>query len=277
MANICDTQYKVMGERKAVADLWNTLQTMEVNTKNVYLYKLAEHYGIDYEKMGIPVRGHVYWAEFEADDDICLLSFDTESAWSACEEFFDELNKVLGGELSISYREIECGCDVFYVHDEQGFFPEECCVSSSGEPFEDACEDIFDTCQDAIAKWCEKMGISQGDRTDDEMVDFINSYEYENEDTYYYKQVHVWLMERFETIEKVPTWALCYIINGDPTGLSNEDIKMVDGFMQKWQVEIVSPLSQEGNASFSHYPAFGLPAEVEECKVIYHSENPQTL
>lgn len=144
MANICDTQYKVMGERKAVADLWNTLQTMEVNTKNVYLYKLAEHYGIDYEKMGISVRGHVYWAEFEADDDICLLYFDTESAWSACEEFFDELNKVLGGELSISYREIECGCDIFYVHDEQG------------------------------------------DRTDDEMVDFINGYEYENEDTYYY-------------------------------------------------------------------------------------------
>ena len=84
-------------------------------------------------------------------------------------------------------------------------------------------------------------------------------------------------MKRFETIEKIPTWALCYIINGDPTGLSDEDIKMVDGFMQKWQVEIVSPLSQEGNVSFSHYPAFGLPAEVEECKVIYHSENPQTL
>ena len=179
MANICDTQYKVMGERKAVADLWDTLLTMEVNTKNVSLNRLAEHYGIDYEKMGISVRGHIYWAEFEADDDICLLSFDTESAWSACEEFFDELNKVLGGELSVSYREIECGCDIFYVHDEQGFFPEECCVSSSGEPFEDACEDIFDTCQDAIAKWCEKMGISQGDRTDDEMMDFINGYEYE--------------------------------------------------------------------------------------------------
>ena len=65
-------------------------------------------------------------------------------------------------------------------------------------------------------------------------------------------------MERFETIEKIPTWALCYIINGDPTGLSDEDIKMIDGFMQKWQVEIVSPLSQDGNASFSHYPAFGL-------------------
>lgn len=45
-------------------------------------------------------------------------------------------------------------------------------------------------------------------------------------------------MERFETIEKIPTWALCYIINGDPTGLSDEDIKMVDGFMQngKWKL-----------------------------------------
>ena len=126
----------------------------------------------------------IYWAEFEADENICLLSFDTESAWSACEEFFDELNNVLGGELSISYREIECGCDIFYVHDEQGFFPEECCVSSSGEPFEEAWEDVFDTCQDAITNWCEKMGISQGDRTDDEMVDFINGYEYENVDTY---------------------------------------------------------------------------------------------
>ncbi len=64
----------------------------------------------------------------------------------------EELNNVLGGELSISYREIECGCNLFYVDDEQGFFPEECCVSSSGEPFEDACEDVFDSCQDAIAR-----------------------------------------------------------------------------------------------------------------------------
>ncbi len=132
------------------------------------------------------LRGHVYWAEFEADDDICLLSFDTESAWSACEEFFDELNKVLGGELSISYREMRMWMRHFLCPRRARLLPEECCVSSSGEPFEDACEDIFDTCQDAIAKWCEKMGISQGDRTDDEMVDFINGYEYENEDTYYY-------------------------------------------------------------------------------------------
>ena len=31
MSNICDTQYKVRGSRKALSDLWNTLQMMEVN------------------------------------------------------------------------------------------------------------------------------------------------------------------------------------------------------------------------------------------------------
>lgn len=129
MSNICDTQYKVRGSRKALSDLWNTLQMMEVNSKDVYLYKLAEHYSIDYEHSCISVRGHIYWAEFEDNKDEGLLSFDTESAWSACDLFFDELNKVLGNELSISYREIECGCEIFYVHDVGGFFPEECCVS----------------------------------------------------------------------------------------------------------------------------------------------------
>ena len=33
---------------------------MEVNSKNIWLYQLAEHYGIDYEKKGISVRGHIY-------------------------------------------------------------------------------------------------------------------------------------------------------------------------------------------------------------------------
>ena len=186
MSNICDTQYKVRGSRKALSDLWNTLQMMEVNSKNVYLHKLAEHYGIDYEHRGISVRGQIYWAEFEDDEDGGLLSFDTESAWSACDLFFDELNKVLGYELSISYREIECGCEIFHVHDEGNFFPEECCVSASGGNFDDVCEDVYDTIGDAIKEWCEKTGISQGERTDDEMVDFINEYEYDTEDTYYY-------------------------------------------------------------------------------------------
>lgn len=188
MANTCDTSYKVIGSPKAVKKLWNTLQEMEVNSKNVYLYELAERYGIDYEKKGISVRGFIYWAEFEEkeSDDYCLLSFDTETAWSACALFFDELNKALGGELSISYREIEPGCDIYFVHDECGWFPEECCVSSSGEPFEESCSDVFSTVKDAINEWCTKMNIEQGERTDAEMLEYISEYDYDDLDTYFY-------------------------------------------------------------------------------------------
>mgnify|MGYP005606425335 FL=1 len=188
MANTCDTSYKVIGSPKEVKKLWNTLLEMEVNSKNVYLYELAERYGIDYEKKGISVRGFIYWAEFEEkeSDDYCLLSFDTETAWSACDLFFDELNKALGGELSISYREIEPGCDIYFVHDECGWFPEECCVSSSGEPFEESCSDVFSTVKDAINEWCTKMNIEQGERTDAEMLEYISEYEYDDLDTYFY-------------------------------------------------------------------------------------------
>ena len=188
MANTCDTSYKVIGSPKAVKKLWNTLQEMEVNSKNIYLYELAERYGIDYEKKGISVRGFIYWAEFEEkeSDDYCLLSFDTETAWSACDLFFDELNKALGGELSISYREIEPGCDIYFVHDECGWFPEECCVSSSGEPFEESCGNVFSTVKDAINEWCTKMNIEQGERTDAEMLEYISEYEYDDLDTYFY-------------------------------------------------------------------------------------------
>lgn len=75
---------------------------------------------------------------------------------------------------------------MYYDHDEENFFPEEVAVSSSGEPFDDACDEIYPTLKEAIEEWCEKIGIEQGSRTDEEMMDFINDYEYYNDDTYFY-------------------------------------------------------------------------------------------
>lgn len=186
MANQARTTYKVTGTRKAVSDLWNTLQSMNVNTKNIWLDDLAKFYGIDYEAKHISVRGHIYWAEYEEDEDHVLLSFDTETAWDACNEIFEEINHLLWDELEISYRVVECGCEVYYVHDEGNYFPEEACVSSYGEPFEDACDDVYDTIADAIKEWCSKMNIEQGERTDEEMMNFINEYDYEDDETYFY-------------------------------------------------------------------------------------------
>ena len=188
MANICTTTYKVTGSHKAVNNLWNTFQKMEVNSKDVWLGDLAEHYGIDYEKRQISVRGHVYYAGMAdgGEKEDSLLTIETETAWSGCHALFHAINKKLKGGLSISYRETESGCGIYYVHDEGDFFTEECCVSSYGEPFDDACDDVYSTVADAISEWCDKTGIEQGERTLEEMVDFINGYEYENEDTYFY-------------------------------------------------------------------------------------------
>ena len=39
------------------------------------------------------------------------------------------------------------------------------------------------------------------------------------------------------SIEAIPTWALCYIINGDATGLTDEEIRMVDEAIRKNNIE----------------------------------------
>lgn len=60
-----------------------------------------------------------------------------------------------------------------------------------------------------------------------------------------------------KTTEKIPTWSLGYIINGDMTGLTDEEIRMIDEWQGKWNVQVVSPLTdEEGNAQpyFSHNP-----------------------
>lgn len=194
MANLATTTYKVTSDsRQVVRDLWEILLEMEVNSKDIWLGDLAKHFGIDSESKHISVRGHIYWAEFEEDEDMALLSFETETAWDACNELFEEINHVLGDELSISFRVCECGCKVYYIHDEGSFFTEECCVCSSGEPFEDAFDDIYDTIADAIKEWCNKTGIEQGDRTDKQMMDFINEYEYDDDSVYFY--IHPFIFE----------------------------------------------------------------------------------
>ena len=51
------------------------------------------------------------------------------------------------------------------------------------------------------------------------------------------------------SIEAIPTWALCYIINGDASGLTDEEIRMVDEAMRKNNIEIVSCLLYTSDAA----------------------------
>lgn len=79
-----------------------------------------------------------------------------------------------------------------------------------------------------------------------------------------------------KTTEKIPTWSLGSIINGDMTGLTDEEIRMIDEWQSEWNVQVVAPVTDgEGNAYpyFSHCPLFGLPAEVADCEILYTNDN----
>lgn len=72
------------------------------------------------------------------------------------------------------------------------------------------------------------------------------------------------MFEKF--IERIPTWALGYIINGVASALTEEDLKMVDNWLEQSGYEIISPIDYD--ESFTHYPAFGLPSTVIECECL---------
>ncbi len=71
--------------------------------------------------------------------------------------------------------------------------------------------------------------------------------------------------------EPIPTWALCYLINGDSTGLTDEDLAMIDKWYADNKVQNITTASEEEGIThpyFSHFPAFGLASEVVDCIVM---------
>ena len=189
MANHCYTTYKITGSQKAVKNLWDTLVSMGINTESVSLSDLAEHYGIDYQSRQISVRGELFFAEYESSEN--LLTLKTMTAWLGCHKFFWALNEVLGDEMSISYFEKEISAGVFCIHDEGEFFTAKCCVYSNGDPFDHLLYVNFDSIEDAIQEWCSKMGVERGDKTEEEMIDYINGYDYGEMDSYFEIQKYI--------------------------------------------------------------------------------------
>lgn len=155
MANTCDTAYKLYGSKESINSIWNVLTEMGIEEDIVWLWDLAEHCGIDYEERGYSVRGNIWSATCpETEDEISTMVIRTETAWVGCHEVVRAIIEKAGGEdISISYMEIEPGCEVFCIHDEQDFFPFEYYATASGI-FEDI-EGVYTTMDEAIEAWAE--------------------------------------------------------------------------------------------------------------------------
>lgn len=78
-------------------------------------------------------------------------------------------------------------------------------------------------------------------------------------------------------IEKIPTYALPYLVNGDASNLTEDEIKQIDEICRKQGIELVVPISDsvEGGTEpyFSCTPLFGKPTEVEDCIIIHRKKD----
>lgn len=76
-----------------------------------------------------------------------------------------------------------------------------------------------------------------------------------------------------KSVERIPTYALGYLVKGDPTSLTDKEVKEIDALCHKRKIELVCPISDtvEGGVQpyFSSRPFLGKPAEVEDCIIIY--------
>ena len=78
-------------------------------------------------------------------------------------------------------------------------------------------------------------------------------------------------MEENKSIEKIPTWSFGFIFNGDATGLTADEVQMIDNLFKEWKIELTISLTENGEhfPYFSHYPVFDKPTEVENCIVLF--------
>lgn len=78
-------------------------------------------------------------------------------------------------------------------------------------------------------------------------------------------------------IEKIPTYALPYLVNGDASNLTEDEIKQIDEICREQGIELVVPIgdSVEGGTEpyFSSTPLFGKPTEVEDCIIIHREKD----
>lgn len=69
---------------------------------------------------------------------------------------------------------------------------------------------------------------------------------------------------------RIPTWALCYLVNSDDSGLDAEDRKTVDEWVERTRnggsIDVCPP--SDGEPYFTSCPAFGTACDVEDCDVI---------
>ena len=74
--------------------------------------------------------------------------------------------------------------------------------------------------------------------------------------------------------ERIPDYALSYLVNNDSSGIDDADVKAIDAFMQ-WYYDKAKEVNGyvifacgDGDGSFDSRPAFGLACNTVECEIL---------
>lgn len=118
MPNWCDTQYKIIGKKEEVQDLYSKIQRLQNMEEplepngfgNLWLGCLVTILGGDWNK--IYCRGHII--DYSLDDSV--LSIDTETAWSEMQEVRQFIQQIYPS-LEILYYEEEPGWGIYQTND----------------------------------------------------------------------------------------------------------------------------------------------------------------
>ena len=123
MPNWCDIQYKIIGKKEEVADLYSKIQQLQNMEEplepngfgNLWLGCLVTILGGDWKD--IYCRRKII--DFSLDDGV--LSIETETAWSEMQEVREFIKKIYPS-LEIFYYEEESGFGIYRTNDKYGRF-----------------------------------------------------------------------------------------------------------------------------------------------------------
>ncbi len=75
------------------------------------------------------------------------------------------------------------------------------------------------------------------------------------------------MLDDYEVLS-MPEWAMCAVFNGDRTGLDEEELKLLDDFLNRYEVVDWVTDDETGEmqeASFTWHPEFGLACNCYDC------------
>ena len=155
MPNWCSTSYVISGPKNDVRSLYDRMKRLQNRKESLlpngfgktWLGNLVSRLGVDWHT--VDCRGDWSNLRMKGGD----LRFDTQTAWSRCDEV-EEIIRDKYPDLEIIFLSEELGCEIFETNDDTGeIFPERIIIDTEDEGTE------YYTYEEALQVLCDKLDL----------------------------------------------------------------------------------------------------------------------